>query len=100
MSERMSGAAYREYWEGSESERAATRIVECSPRACLGRTGRCEEKYPTRGAKAAAGDGGGTSPRWRRASCGRFRLVLLRSGGSLPPPWTPASLSLFAGQKT
>src|SRR5262249_40341955 len=50
--------------------------------------------------------GGGRGRGWfvaavrGRASCGRFRRVLRRPGGSLPPPWTPTSLSLFAGKKT
>jgi hypothetical protein len=48
----MGDAAYRRNWEGSkgEPERAATRIVECNPKAC--RVVRSESR-----SKAALGEG-------------------------------------------
>src|SRR5215471_9443379 len=83
MPERMGGAAYREYWEGSVSERATTRIVECSPKACLG--------GPI-GAKA-------TRPsRRERASVRKISPRPEATGGSLPPPGPPlASLCSRGG---
>src|SRR5262249_2098229 len=77
MSERKGDAAYPENWAGTPlaPAGAAARIVECIPKA-FGKRGR---------------------PGSHR--CRRFRRLLRRPGGSLPPPWTPASLSLFRGRE-
>src|SRR5262249_17813708 len=82
--ERRGGGAYGEHWEASGSERATTRIVECSPKACLG--------GPI-GAKA-------TRPsRRERASVRKISPRPEATGGSLPPPGPPLASLCSRGQK-